>query len=370
MKKVLLITRPICPPWNEGSKNFAYYLAKNIKTVDFTLLTCGKIANLPENIHQEPIYTSGELNLSWWQRTKLLKLIPLKNSFDIMHFMLTPTALNVWAFKTFIRIPKAKTIQTIATLREDLYSNETLKKIIFADLVITYSDHATNKLLDLGFDNVRRVYPGIDLEEYRKKEKNQKLMQQYNLSTQDFVINFTGEYVRLGAMDDVVDAFIQITKTIPNAKLFLAVRIKNETDIKKKKEIIEKFSENNLLEKVVFHTDGSYPMTEIYNLCDISLFPVQDMKGKFDVPLAVIEAMACEKPVIISDLEILQEFAKDNNSVRIERGNVASLVKEITNLYEFKEKREKIGKEARKFVEENFDIKKIAQTYQEIYKDL
>ena len=39
----------------------------------------------------------------------------------------------------------------------------------------------------------------------------------------------------------------------------------------------------------VFSDDGQYLMPAVYNLCDISLFPVSDMKGKFDVPLAVIE---------------------------------------------------------------------------------
>lgn len=368
MKKILLVTRPICPPWDEASKNFAYYLARNIKTSEFTLLTKGKMENLPENIQQKPIYTAAKL--SWWQRSKLLKLIPLKNNFDVMHFMLTPTKLNVFGFKTFIKTKKAKTIQTVATLREDLFSEEELKKMMFADLVITYSDHAANKLLSLGFDNVKRVYPGIDLEEYRKKEKNPELMKKANFSDSDFVINFSGEYTRLGAMDDVIDAFIQVSKEIPNARLSLAVRIKNSADADKKKEVVEKLKKNNLLEKVAFHDDCKYQMVDIYNLCDISIFPVQDMKGKFDVPLAVIEAMACEKPVIISDLEILQEFAKENNSVKIEKGNVESLVKEIINLYEFKEEREKIGKEARKYVELNFDIKKVAEMYQEIYEAL
>jgi len=372
MKKILLVTRPICPPWDEASKNFAYYLAKNIKDLSFGLLTKGNIPGLAENIQQRAIYTSNEFG--FWQKFRLVrKLRKFKKEFDVLHFLFTPTKQNSALIKKIIGSSKKtemKIVQTIATLREDLYSDEELKKIIFADLVITYSDHATNKLFDLGLNNVKRVYPGIDLEEYRLKEKNPELLKRCNFLASDFVINFTGEYTRLGAMDDVIEAFIRVAKEIPTAKLSLAVRIKNSADAAKKKEVVEKLKENNLLEKVAFHDDGSYQMTDIYNLCDISVFPVQDMKGKFDVPLAVIEAMACEKPVIISDLEILQEFAKENNSVQIEKGNVEQLVKKIINLYEFKEEREKIGKEARKYVETNFDIKKVAQTYQEIYEAL
>ena len=195
-------------------------------------------------------------------------------------------------------------------------------------------------------------------------------MQKYGFSDSDFIINFTGEYTRLGAMDDVVQSFVEISKSIPNAKLSLAVRIKNEQDAKKKKEVVEIFQKNNLLERVAFHDDGTYEMPDIYNLSNISIFPVRDMIGKFDVPLAIIEAMACEKPVIISNLPILAEFAKEENSVRIEKGNVAELNSKILELYNNPEKRNLLGKNARKYVEENFDISSVAEQYQTVYEKM
>ena len=111
-------------------------------------------------------------------------------------------------------------------------------------------------------------------------------------------------------------------------------------------------------------------MPDIYNLCDISIFPVQNMVGKFDVPLAVIEAMACEKPVIISDLPILSEFAKEENSVRIKKGNVVELNSKILDLYNNPEKRNVLGKNARQYVEENFDINFVAKQYQTVYEKI
>lgn len=369
-KKILLVTRPIAPPWDEASKNFAFYLSRSIPDFDFYLLTNGILPNLPSHIIQKPIYTSNQL--SYFQRARLLKLrhILSKNNFDILHYMLTPSKLNSFSFKTFIKSKNARTIQTIATLREDLLSDAEFKKILFADLIITYSDYAKNKLNSIGFSNVKRVYPGIDLEEYQKREKNPELLKKYNFSSQDFIINFTGEYTRLGAMDDVINSFIAIAPKIPASKLSLAVRVKNDKDAEKKKEVIEILKKNNLLSRVAFQDDGSYQMRDIYNLSDISLFPVQNMKGKFDVPLAVIEAMACQKPVIISDLPILQEFANRENSVIIEKGNVTAISEAILDLYNHPEKRLALGLSARKYVEENFDLKNVAGIYRKIYEVL
>jgi glycosyltransferase involved in cell wall biosynthesis len=368
-KKILLVTRPIAPPWDEASKNFAFYLAKTLDMHDFYLLTNGFVPDLPPRIHQKAIYTSNKL--TYLQRLRLLKLRNiLREDFDVIHYMLTPTKLNAFSFTKLVGHKSARTIQTIATLREDLFKDKDFKNILFADLIITYSDYAKNKLNSIGFKNVKRVYPGINLEEYKKTEKNEDLMRSKNLTKSDFVINFTGEYTRGGAIDLVIDSFIEITKKIPNAKLALAVRIKNVKDAEKKKEVVEKIKKNNLADRVCFFDDGSYLMPPVYNLCDISLFPVSNMKGKFDVPLAVIEAMACEKPIIISDLPILREFANQNNSVIIPKENKEALVKAILDLSENPAKREEIGKNARKFVEDNFDLKNIAEIYRKIYEKL
>lgn len=368
-KKILLVTRPIAPPWDEASKNFSFYLAKTLDSHDFYLLTNGYLPDLPPHIHQKAIYTSNKL--TYMQRVRLLKLRHiLRENFDVIHYMLTPSKLNSFGFKTFIRPGKARTIQTIATLREDLLKDEDYKNILFADLIITYSDYAKNKLNTLGFNNVKRVYPGIDIEEYRLAPKDKNLMMQKDISEKDFVINFTGEYTRMGGTDLIIESFMKVAKKIPEVKLALAVRIKNDKDAEKKKEVVKKLKENNLLDKVSFFDDGSYKMAPVYNLCDISLFPVSDMKGKFDVPLAVIEAMACEKPVIISDLPILKEFATNNNSVIIPKRNKDALVQAILDLYNNPAKREEIGKNARKYALENFDIKNIAEIYNKIYEKL
>ena len=140
LKKILLITRPIAPPWDEASKIFAYYLAKTSKKFDFSVLTPGYIDSLPKNINQIPLYTNNSLNLGWSQRLRLMKLVLLVKKFDIAHFMLTPNKINAFAFKNFLSSKHTKTVQTVATLREDLFDDNDFKKIIFADLIITYSD--------------------------------------------------------------------------------------------------------------------------------------------------------------------------------------------------------------------------------------
>ena len=241
MKRVLLLTRPICPPWDEGSKDFAYTLAKYASNFEIHLLTCSNNRSgltTTEDIVCHNVYSSPKW--SWAQKVRayifLMKEFLLKGGkdYNIIHSFFTPTRLNVFALKLCLRNKKIKTIQTLATLRDDLYDEERLKEIIYADFIITYSDYAREKLRKLGFKNVKRIYPGIDTNLFSPAPKKSELLRKFKVSEKDFVINYTGEYVRLGDMDDIVSVFSELARENKNFKLHLAVRVKNQKDAKKK----------------------------------------------------------------------------------------------------------------------------------------
>jgi len=373
-KKILYVSRPITPPWDEASKNFAYNLAKGVSSIDSSLevhlMTSLILPELSQNIIQEKIYKFSQKDYKLSDKIRAI-FFQYRNreSFDIKHYFFTPTPESSNLIKNFLK-GNAKTIQTVATIREDIFTDNQIEEMMFGDAIITYSNYAKEKLEKLGLKNVSKIYPGIDLDDYFPREKSASELEKANFKKEDFIINFSGEYIRLGAMDTVIDGFIEVSRKIPEARLSLAVRVKNEKDALKKEEVIAKLQKENILDKVSFHDSGSYKMSDIYNLSDISIFPVSNMQGKFDIPLAVIEAMACGKPVIISDLPILKEFSNENNSVSIKKDSPQELAGAIIELYQNKERKETLGKNASQYVRENFNIKKAAQEYIEIYNQL
>lgn len=371
-KRILLVTRPICPPWDEASKNFAYNLAMNIHApeLELHLLTNGILSGLPNSIKQAPIYDSSSWN--FFQKFKSLRYqIKNREKYDIVHYFFTPTPLTSFVIRNFTKSEKTKTIQTIATLREDLFSNNLIRKTFFGDILITYSDFTKNKLAKLGYFNIQKIFPGIDLERFSPAPKNIKLMSDWKISAADFVITYPGEYTRLEATDNIIEMIMNLSslKGAGGMKFIFACRVKNKKDAEKKEEIREKLARAGVLENIIF-TDTYADMEKIYNLSDVIIFPVRNMRGKFDIPLAVIEAMACGKPVVISDLEIFSEFTSDNFSVKIEPGNSGQLSEDVLDLYRNIEKRKMIGLNARKFAETNFDIIKSAEEYRRLYESL
>ena len=377
-KKILFVTRPIAPPWDEASKNMAYQLAINVAKInsnfEIHLMTKGILSGLPKNIIQHPIYTSAKNDFTFSQKIRSLFFQwKMKNKFDIVHYFFTPSKFNSLVIKKFLYPKKSKTIQTIATLREDLMTKKEIKNNMFGDILVTYSNYTKKRLKDLGFANVQHIYPGINLALFAPQEKKPSLLASCNFAATNFIIGFAGEYVRLGGVDNIVDSFSEIEKKIPEARLFLNVRLKNKKDALKKEEIVSRLKKLRLLEKVSFEENvdfTKFSMGDCFNVYDVALFPVHNMKGKFDVPLVVPEAMACQKPVILSDIPILREFTNNNNTVIIKKKNTEELTRAILDLYNNSEKRAEIASNGMHFARRNFNIEFIAEEYNDLYDKL
>lgn len=369
-KPILLVTRPLCPPWDEASKNFAYFLAKSLPGTPLSILTHGHLDDLPETVAQEDVYPSGRFDL----RAKLALFVVLfrfRSRFALTHYLFTPTRLNSRIIRYLVRPTRGKTVQTVATLREDLYSEEDLRKMLFADRIITYTDASRRKLGRMGFGNVERVYPGIDLSRFSPAAKDPELLGRFGFEEGDFIVSYVGEYARLGATDMLADAIIRFHREHPDSRIrfFWALRVKNEADALKKEEIVHRFAEAGLGHR--FHCSDTFAdMPGLYNLSDVVAFPVGDMKGKFDVPLIIVEAYACGKPVILSDLPAFGEFSNPDIAVTVPRGDGDAFLDAVMSLERDPDRRAAMGRAAREYVEREFDLRDTADRYAKIYEGL
>ena len=85
-------------------------------------------------------------------------------------------------------------------------------------------------------------------------------------------------------------------------------------------------------------------------------------------PLTLQEAQLMKKPVVATNIGGIPELMKDNETgFLVEKGNSEEWIEKLSILIDDKQKRENMGNNGRKFVEENFSWDKIAK---EFLKDL
>ena len=112
-------------------------------------------------------------------------------------------------------------------------------------------------------------------------------------------------------------------------------------------------------------------MQNLYNKVDlvIDLHNPRSFLGCASPPLSILEAMACTTPVISTKHPQIQEVILDKKTgFLIENNNL----NEILHLLENRESidLEKIGKNARKFIERNFSWNRLIKKYEKMYDKL
>ena len=87
-------------------------------------------------------------------------------------------------------------------------------------------------------------------------------------------------------------------------------------------------------------------------------------------PLTLQEAQLMKKPVVATDVGGIPELMKDNETgFLVEKGNSKEWIEKLSLLINDKEKRNEMGNNGRKFVEENFSWEKIAKEFLKILRE-
>ena len=103
----------------------------------------------------------------------------------------------------------------------------------------------------------------------------------------------------------------------------------------------------------------------MYAACNVFLFPQQITWG-----LAVVEAMASAKPVIVSKGCGVAEIIQDNvNGLLVENGKPEEFAMKVESLIYDPALRMRVGKNAWNYVKETLSWKKYAQQMQQVFEN-
>lgn len=104
---------------------------------------------------------------------------------------------------------------------------------------------------------------------------------------------------------------------------------------------------------------------EILKQCHIFVFPSYYMEG---LPKSIIDAQSAGLPVITTDwVGCRDTVINGENGFLVPVKDAETLAKKIDLLLENKELRQRMGKNARYFAEQNFDINLVIKKHLEIY---
>jgi glycosyltransferase involved in cell wall biosynthesis len=197
------------------------------------------------------------------------------------------------------------------------------------------------------------VYNGIDTEHFRPDPKARSLLRsRYALQENNVVLLTLGRLTHEKGHHVLIEAMRILRQSMPDIKLLVVGDGENLPRLQALTEHL------GLSEAVIFTgmVDNS-ETSSYYNASDIFVFPTLTIEG---LPFVLMEAMACGKPVIASNIGGNSEVIRNGkNGILVNPGEKTVIADKLAMLVKNRRLAESLGRAAETTVKKDFCIKRM-----------
>lgn len=282
-------------------------------------------------------------------RKELKKLVKEEN-IDIIHgHYLFPAG---WAA---VKVGKETNTKTYLTAhgsdmfemyKKQSYMRPVIKKVLRdADSILAVSNALKDEIINTGLENIKDKikihWNSVDVNKFKPTEEKRKkfkkeLVNEFNIAADKPIILFVGNIIKRKNVDLIIEA-----KREMKNKVNLLI-VGDGPLLEKLKDKVEDYELEGKIDNVYF-TGAKDNVEEIIPSCDILILP--SFSESFG--LVLIEALACGKPVIGSNVGGIKEIITEDVGLLIDPNDSKDLANAIDKILDDKDLREKFEKNAR-----------------------
>lgn len=237
--------------------------------------------------------------------------------------------------------------------------------------IITVSHYIRMELSGIGIDPERTttIHHGLDLAKYRKHRAPLKKREEYSQIKNKKVIFHPARMGLAKGCDVIIKAMPAILERFPETFLILAGS-KNIIDWTQSQDsdiayFLELIKGLGIEKNVMIKCFSLEEMPFIYQLFDVVVYPSSNPEP---FGLAILEAFASSKPIIVTDVGGMPEIVQDQISgYVIPNRNVEALVSRIISLLESEKLRKRLGETGRQIVETQYTKEIMCKKHRRIY---
>lgn len=269
----------------------------------------------------------------------------------------THSSVDSWAGGIAAKIMGRKLVR----FRHNLYpiGKNSLTRLIYSmpNKLVAISNSVRDVLIERGIDKGRIVviHSCVDTERFNSDVVD--LRQEYGITSESVVIGNTSTFAGVKGQEFLLIAYNKIYRKFP-CVLLLAGRISDES----KKRYLS-YVDNDLKDKIIFlgHRDD---IPRVLKTIDIFIYP-SIIEG---LGTALLEAMAMEKPVIVSDIPTFRNFIIDGvNGLFFKAKNPDDLSEKVLFLIKNDQIRRKIALNGRTLIHNRFSYEEMINKTEALY---
>jgi glycosyltransferase involved in cell wall biosynthesis len=245
-------------------------------------------------------------------------------------------------------------------------------KLKSIDEIIVSSWKAYNDLIKAGFTpkNLHHISVGIDTNRFKPKRIDETRIRNYlKIPKEAKVILFAGDLAPYKG----VEIFLYSLKKLRNRSMNIVGLILTkglyERELQRRR-LIENIVKQLDIRDNIRLLGVRNDIDVIYNLSDVVVFPFLRGYSLMDVPRALLEAMACGRPVVATKVGAIPEVIRHGeNGILIEPNNELALEEAIVLLLQNEGEAERLGKNASRCIVEKHELNKIIDKLEHVYKN-
>lgn len=206
---------------------------------------------------------------------------------------------------------------------------------------------------------IKTIPNGINTDEYDNLPKKNEFKKKYGIKNNEKVILYLGRIDKVKGIDFLIRAFFRISKIYNDVKLVII-----GPDWGFLPNLKFQVTELELNEKVLF-IGPLYGKDKLKAYVDSDVYVLPSIYEIF--PLTVLEACACEVPVIVTNKCGIADTIKNNKLGYVVRTEEHQLVSAINTFLNDEKLRRKVGERNRKLVKKSFSWDHVTKKFEELY---
>src|SRR5882724_1449889 len=300
--RVLFVSKPIAPPFHDGTKCLVRDVAAELREFSPVVLTTPEaLSLLPPGVVGRAVYgRSGAFAPALADNGRAALSLLTGPRDDLWHFVFAPnprTGMVARALRALRRLP---IVQTVASPPRSFSG---LQQLLFGDEIVVQS-RATAQGLTLaaraeGFalPPLSVIPPPVPPLTPPSPESVRRARAELELQPSDRIILYPGD-LEVSSGAEVTRALVgPLCQRYPDAVVVFAYR--NKTPQAAERALVLK---RQLHGQRVRFSDRISSMHALLAATDIVIFPVDDLWGKVDQPIVLLEALALGIPCAVLDL--------------------------------------------------------------------
>jgi len=263
---------------------------------------------------------------------------------------------------------EAYEIKKFKKLKKDIFmfliGKKILRKVLKIHLITEEEKRHFLQFFPELEEKIRVVPNGLILSEFEADLTKKDLLKKYPYLKDKKIILFLSRINWKKGIDLLIPAFAKLHSEMKDVHLIIAGKDDGDGYENKVRKWVKEY---NLNDSVTF-TGLVTGKDKLMLLYGSDIFVLPSYSENFGV--AIIEAMVCGCPVVVSDKVAITDKIKSQNAGIIVQTNIESIYEGMKKLLKDEELRKTVSENGRRLVKEYYNIEKVADKMIEMYEEV